>query len=511
MDPKEEEARARYRYLQLKSKAATAPKVEANAAPSKPEGRDYSLFRSEFQSPQLPAGYGGDELLTNKPTGVGGSLVRSAPGTAGALIGGMLGAPAGPLGVVGGSALGGFVGEIGRQNAVQIGEMARGEDVTPARAAIGRAATEGISQGAGAGVGLAAGPVLKAVGRTAVNNPVARAVGGYSKEAAERLMSHADDVVKSMGTTDEMGGKTFEAAKGFKAALRENVELAGEKYRAIINQVIGDNAKYGTGFKLNLQNGVADDAAKVLKESGYGQPGRLADKADAEKFMGFWRRVNSMNSASADDVYWLQRDLNNALGESNSPTLNRHLGKIKESLGKYLEKTVPEIGEANKIYSEALTLADDLGRIDGADDASKAILSRYRAHGSDTRQSILAATKELPAAQESLDRLLNLESAKQFAKGMPDIPRTGFGATAVVGLNQMFNPAAVATGALGVAGVSPLATANTVRGAQAVSRAIPSWAPRAAAAPASSVVGQLLAPAPLSPAYQAVLDAANRR
>lgn len=129
-------------------------------APAQPEGRDYSLFRSEFQSPQLPAGAGFDAMLTNKPTGLGGTLARSSFSTAGALAGGAAGAVGGPLGVLAGSALGGFAGEITRQNAVQMAQLSKGEDVTRPGEAIARATSEGVSQGAGAGLGLVVGGAL---------------------------------------------------------------------------------------------------------------------------------------------------------------------------------------------------------------------------------------------------------------------------------------------------------------------------------------------------------------
>ncbi len=196
MDPKEEESRARYRYLQLKKKAAgSAP--DMGDAPASPEGRDYSLFRSEFQAPQIPSGTGFDTMLTNKPVGVGGSIVRSGFSAAGALAGGAAGAAGGPLGIVGGAALGGFTPEILRQNAVQMTQMANGQDVTTAGEAIGRATSEGIAQGAGAGLGIGVGGYVKPTGE-AVNGLAQWARPGINRAGAG-LLKIAAGVPENVG------------------------------------------------------------------------------------------------------------------------------------------------------------------------------------------------------------------------------------------------------------------------------------------------------------------------
>jgi hypothetical protein len=137
-------------------------------APAQTQPRDYSLFRSEFASPQLPEGYGRGDLFSNKETGFAGEVARSLPASAGATIGGALLSPVlPPFGTMAGAAIGGFVGEGARQ----IGVDATNPEETSLAEGGKRAATGGVLQGITGAVGAAAGalkPVLKKLGGQAL-------------------------------------------------------------------------------------------------------------------------------------------------------------------------------------------------------------------------------------------------------------------------------------------------------------------------------------------------------
>lgn len=349
------------------------------------------------------------------------------------------------------------------------------------------AGVEAATNMAGEGLGMIAGPAIKAAGRGLVNNPIARAVGNYTKEGAERLLSRPKEVIAQMGE-----GAVGEAAQAFKQGVSDNVRAAGDAYRGLIDKVIGQNPKYGPGFRLNLQDGIGDDLARISKDYGYGQPGRLAEEGSQSRFLDFLRKANELKDATADQVYYFQRDLNNAIRSSGDDTLKSALREVKSSTNKFLETRVPEIGQANKVYAEAMTLADDLSRVTNADDAARLIGAKMKG-SSETRQAILDASERIPAVKQALEQLQDAQAGAQFNKGVPDIPRTGFGASLTLGLNSVFNPGAVALGTLGAAGVSPLATAYAVKGAQAVAGAVPKATYRVIAQPAAAAGSSALA------------------
>jgi len=421
-------------------------------------------------------------LTTNEPvSSLAGGLGRAAlPIAATATL--PLGAGAAGLGAVarygpaiGRAALGGAAGGAVRQTGVSLQSAFSGQGGPTTGEVLGNVGLSAAEQGLGQAGAFAIPPAAAAVGRGLVNNPVARALGGYTKEAASRLMARAEDVVSKLGNSDAIPESIRGAATSFKAALQENLELAGEKYRHLVNGALERSRASNQIVDLSDLNRAAREVDEAVN---------ITSKEGNEVFAGFANRINEManrgrdtisgGGALGDEVYRLQRDLNFAIRENRTNSvLSMKLGRLKDSVNDVLQKNLPEIREANKIYRAANEISDDLDRITGADDTSRAILNKMRATGSDTRQAILDAAKELPAAQRALDELLDLDAARQFSKGMPDIPRTGFGATMLFGLNQAFNPAAVATGALALPGASPLATAYVVRGAQRAASATP--------------------------------------
>lgn len=136
--------------------------AQPRPAPDTPPGVDYSLFRSEFASPQLPPGYGKEAipiaeraLLTNEPTqSMPEEFLRGVPANIGGAVGGTLGFVAGAPTTVGavatgaaGAALGGAGMEGARQTAAQLytGLTGRGE-VKPAGYVVGEMAKQGAMQ-----------------------------------------------------------------------------------------------------------------------------------------------------------------------------------------------------------------------------------------------------------------------------------------------------------------------------------------------------------------------------
>lgn len=415
----------------------------------------------------------GDALLTNHPTtGIKQDLVRSAPAMALSIPGSVLGAAAaGPLGGIVGAGVAGATGEGLRQAAVGLYAINKNDEANypvPSPSEMNRnIAAQGGLAAAGEGAGLLLGPLVRGAGRALVNNPVARAVGNYSADAAERLLSRPAEVMAQMGE-----GRVGQAAKAFKGAVSKMVDDAGTAYENLISQVT-NGEKYGPGFRINLQNGVGDQAAKIAQEYGYGQPGRMgAEAASQEKFLAFARRLNELSDATPEQVYWFQRDLGNAARSSADPVLKSALGKLKGATMDHLGARVPEIGEANSGYRAVMELNDELGAVTNADDAAKIIKSRMAGNG-EVRAAIEAAAEKNPGIKAALDTVLDANAATPFSRGVPDIPRTGFGATVLAGVNHVFNPAAVLTGIAGAPGVSPLATAYAVRAASAIESKIP--------------------------------------
>lgn len=477
--------------------------LDAAPGPAQPENggsRDYSLFRSEFASPG-PAGLpptGANmtrAVLTNEPTkGPIEGAARAAFPVVGGLLGGgaglAAGAPSGPGAVattLAGYGLGGAGGEGVRQGLVQARSAALGLPYTSPGEVAGRMGIEGGAQAAAGGLGMAAGPVLRGLGRGLVNNPIARAVGNYSDDAARTLLDRPSAVIAKIG--DE--GATADAAQEFKGAIDENTRLAGESYRKLINQVVGPQSKYGPGFQLNVQQGVGDDLARIMSDYGIGKPGRIGvEAASGNRFLEFFRRANELTSASADDVYYLQRDLNNAIRSANDPTLKAALTQTKAAVGKYLERTVPEIGRANSIYAEATNLADELAGATNADDAARFIKSKLSGSG-EIKQAILAAADRLPLVRKALEDLATAGAAKAFSPALAEIPRTGFfPGIAATGKLLGMGPAAAVGGTMGLAGASPRATAYVVRATQSAVNAIPSGSFAPALAGESSALAE---------------------
>ncbi len=213
-------------------------------------GRDYSLFQSEFQSPQLPPGVNTDfkkGLLTNEPvdslSGTAGRIALPTIGSmAGAATGGVAGAAtlplAGPLpawaGAMYGSGAGAAGGEGLRQGMVNAYSALRGTQPTAPGESISRTVNQGLI--GAAGEGLAQGAIKAA--------PYAAKAGGQ--------------FVKVMTNADARAGEHMLAEPGrfFNAP---SLEGAGKQFGNYMDQ-----------------SGVTNGPMGAVKYTGKRTPGREA-------------------------------------------------------------------------------------------------------------------------------------------------------------------------------------------------------------------------------------------
>lgn len=451
----------------------------------------------------------GEAILTNKPTqGVVQGLVRGLPATggmmAGASAGGFAGAAAGSalgpigtlaggaIGAVGGAALGAASGESARQAIAQGTAAAFPEERYPIQRpgqlmkALGGAAKEGAISEV---TGKVAGPVLNASKK--VIKPIlgffANKLGGLSDFTIKSLEKNAPLVMKyaRMGA-DAAKEAAAQHAKDFGEIIDRQAEEAGELYREILVKTIGDTKRY------DLSKELRGAIESIRKDFGYGEFAPPSSQGPAKKILGPTGNVISIvkpaatnagegiervshpdevaafnefaslagrsKDVSAEQVYFFQRDLSNAIKRNAGKPIAAALAQLK----KQVMPLLPLMGGANAIYKGAQELSEELSRVVNADDKARAINSAFRNKG-ETRDAILSLISKDKVAKASADGVLAATAGSQASRYFRDLPHTGlaagYGAAVGAGAHLVgANPlVGVPVAALGVAASSPRA------------------------------------------------------
>lgn len=209
------------------------------------------------------------DILSNRPTGVMGTMARAMPGAMGAIAGAAAaapyGAPLGPMGMfaagLGGAYIGGTAGESARQAAVQMNNAATGQEFTPAGEVLQHVNREGLMNAAGEGAARLGGAALALPAMTKGGGTI-----------ADELSRTGGQVLKVLTNADSRSGAWMLRNPG-EFTNAPTLKQAGEGFsdymgqRGIVNgpagakQVAGKRM-LGRDAKLDLMDSALDDVAK---------------------------------------------------------------------------------------------------------------------------------------------------------------------------------------------------------------------------------------------------------
>lgn len=284
----------------------------------------------------------GEALLTNLPTrGFGQDLARGGPATVGALIGGVAGSALGPLGTVGGAALGGMAGEAVRQGVSNLTAAAFPEQNYPIaspRQVIGDTISQGVSQGAGAALGLGIGAAASALrpGANKIGAQVIRIGSGVPTEVGEAALRDPSMLLRAKPAA-ETGAKIGEYLGGAQAveravdpltgAVSEVAKPRGLKYNVKgLQELMPGKFLASTGDKFNLVN----DAMTKLGHGELGLQEALVVRQQASKMLS---TPNFQNAELAA----VKQEIAQALGQ----------------LDEFIEPQLPEMGGLRQAYRDS--------------------------------------------------------------------------------------------------------------------------------------------------------------
>lgn len=506
-------------------------------------------------------------LLTNDPTqGIAEDFVRGAPAAIGGIVGtgagmGVASLPLAGLGAAGGEGL--------RQAAVGLTAIAQGKDAPTTGQVLKNMGAQGVTGAAGQGVGMAAGPVMRAMGRGVGNvaEYTARNIAGVSKQSYDFAKNNVSEVAKYVGASPEKANALASQLRG----SIDDAAKAGEKYyRDVVEKIVGDGTNV-SGVKINARKSLSGSVEAIKKQFGYDAPvkaahaghgapavkpleildefGQVASRIKPEEaavkgtiritspdeaaaFGKFADAIKSMEEASPQQVYFLQKDLNGAIENAYGTPLAAALKQLRSGVRQMVNdnaKDLPDLVDANKAYAAAQDLREVSKKLVNANDLVgevRRIFSNEFATGK--KAAIEEVASRVPAVGKTVNELRGFNAAASFNPMFRSLPQTGMGAGLATGLAgsgaaAAINPLSLAVSVPGALMASPRAHFAALKygtaAASGMSRAAGAVAPYASkavgpvAGAAGSRVGELLnASQPqLSPNMQAVLEAANRR
>ena len=343
-----------------------------NDAPTQPQARDYSLFRSEFASPQLPPGHGAGvpraverALLTNDPPqNMAETALRGVPAAIGGALGGSIGLVAGaPLTVgaaatsLGGAALGGGAFEAGRQGLAQAysGLTGRGQVQQPGfvvRETLKQGALQVPGQALNIGTGLAARYAAARLPSTL------KQFFGTPEELTQYAQRRGSDAVFTPQNLNEGAplANIGEATADLAAGRRATGAAIGSAEDSILSA--------GAGKALDLGD-IASDLRQTLTQRGYLDPRTqaLARGQDVSLLRGALKTLES-NGGKMDlrQLINTKRLIDSQLEFSGG--INKAVSEPAEAIakslnGKIREKVRAELGEGvSKLYDDFGVIAD---------------------------------------------------------------------------------------------------------------------------------------------------------
>ena len=420
----------------------------------------------------------------------------------------------GTIGAAGGPAVSALGAAAGRaaQNAAQAAMTGQDLGVGGAMAS---PAIEGATQFLGGKVvqhGVA--PAARALAKRAAGT-----IGGMAGEAFERLVARPAQVLSDWArdpdTAKEVGGV-------FKEAVKTNLKRAGEAYEAIIERALRGTGAAVPGQpslpgmapaappKFNLLDAVGGKLAKISDDFGFANPNRLtANVEGADVFRSINSKIQGLTEATAEDVYYLQRDLGTLARQYEGKPLGAALKRTRAAVMEHIGTALPEIGEANRLYATAKNLDDLAESFVNVENFPAKIAHAYRQNTSvkDAAESIASG---IPAAREALEKMRDAIAGQAFAPAMASIPRTGLASgLGALGLGAAgMNPLALGGAVVAAPFMSPRVTGALVGGASRLGQyAMGPGAGPAALQRAYAGAGTAAA----APASQALMEAYHRR
>ena len=356
----------------------------------------------------------------------------------GAEIGAGIGtAVAGPAGIIPGAivgagaaaALGGGAGQLATENIKNIKRVISGEAPTPpsevARKSAGSALVQGLGGAAGQTLVLSAPTIASFAGKIVkgAGSLMAQKLGGIAPESVEMLEKNAPAVIKYARMGAEAAQEAASnAAKKFQGAWDSFHEVVSNEYAQLIESSVKN--KFGPKHTIDLASPIEKVNVEVMDTVGYGDPERIVDKSGENIYKRFSEQAKKLKKATPRQVYNFQKDLNAEIRDARARSdyrLPLALNKIKKATVDTLEKTIPEVLEANTIYKSAEELGEELRKVINADDAFKVINSHLRSK-SHTGDAIMKLVSQNPKAKETLEEMATAMAGKSFSQWSRFLP-----------------------------------------------------------------------------------------
>lgn len=352
---------------------------------------------------------------------------------AGPMIGSAVGMFAGP----GGTVLGAAAGKAA-QNAYQASQGQRAPGLANAAGAIASPAVEAVTQYTGEKY---LGPVMGKVGEGLgkVGKSFASTMSGVGRDFLDRVAERPFQVLKKMGE-----GVLGVEADSMREALKATAGTASQLYDDVIQAVL-THKKYGPGWRYPVGDSLSPVFDKARKDFGFGVPTRFGPATgEAEIFNDIANVAREIGWGTAEQVYNFQKDLNAKIAQHSGTPLGAALMRVKSAVRDGLGRSVPEIGQANRIYATLKPLEDFA---EGAANKENIVQFLRTASKDNTRKSaneLANLAAEFPKVGKQLDTLLDSMAGAAVAPMVPDqLVRTGLTGAVISGLGTL-NPAAYA-------------------------------------------------------------------
>ncbi len=208
----------------------------------------------------------------------------------------------------------------------------------------------------------------------------------------EQLKKAAQDITEN---ANFIRTKAVEAGQALQSRIGAIKDMAGKEYKSSIDKILGRGSlKYGLDagatypYTIDMHKPLMGTIQSIRTKFGYDLPGRVADEAETAIFNKFQNVINNMDSASVDEVYWLQRDLRHAMDLNKGKPISAALGEMRSKVLSVFEDSVPEIAPANKAYRAAMEMSDELAGMGNADVVANQIYQSFK-YGGNKRDALL--------------------------------------------------------------------------------------------------------------------------
>ena len=488
-------------YGTLKQKISALPEANREAAVIDLKKAGYTwTMPGASPAPPEPAKDSSEAVLTNKPTqGFMQGLERASPALAGALTaipegaaaGAAAGAPFGPYGALAGGAIGGigaaYVGGVGgeaaRQAAAQgvaVANPGKNYPVLNTSQLLKALHASGKEQAVNELGGRMIGPALDTLNNPmmtqgggaakAVTGWLAKNLGGVGEDTMAMLKERAPDVMSYARKGYTVANKAAtDAAKTVQGHIENLANKAGEAYRQQLDEIVAKNPQYNN-LRIDLERNIGDAVQGIRNHFGFTQDQRLPNlnivDAQGNKVQAAQGAIKRLGK-SADDVstfnefadgvknartptqvYYLQRDLSDAIKKAGDSPLGAALSQLKTHVVNAYDASVQgtPMASLNTGYRQAMTMVEELSKVANSDNPLQTIKSAF-SRNTNTGDSLEKFFQQEPAAAKAWAEAKVAAAGAQLSKWSRHFnPNTGA---------SLLPAAAVAEGASKL-GASPL-------------------------------------------------------